>query len=101
MKKIIGLALALGFVLVAPAANAVEHATTQPKTAHPHKHHHHARQAVEPQTPARPPVVVEEPAPPPAGLAVRPYSQPGEGNNDGLSRDPDDCNMSCIDGNPD
>ena len=30
----------------------------------------------------------------------RPYAHPGDGDNDGLSRDPDDCNKGCIDGNP-
>jgi hypothetical protein len=30
----------------------------------------------------------------------KPYAHPGDGDNDGLSRDPDDCNKGCIDGNP-
>jgi hypothetical protein len=30
----------------------------------------------------------------------RPYAHPGEGDNDGLSRDPDDCMKGCIGGNP-
>ena len=30
----------------------------------------------------------------------KPYAHPGDGANDGLSRDPDDCNKGCIDGNP-
>jgi hypothetical protein len=29
-----------------------------------------------------------------------PYAHPGDGDNDGLSRDPDDCNKGCIGGNP-
>jgi hypothetical protein len=29
----------------------------------------------------------------------KPYARPGDGNNDGLSRDPDECNKGCIDGN--
>ena len=28
-----------------------------------------------------------------------PYAHPGIGDNDGLSRDADDCNKGCIDGN--
>jgi hypothetical protein len=30
----------------------------------------------------------------------KPYAHPGDGDDDGLSRDPDDCNKGCIDGNP-
>jgi hypothetical protein len=30
----------------------------------------------------------------------KPYAHPGDGDNDGLSRDPDDCMKGCIDGNP-
>jgi hypothetical protein len=30
----------------------------------------------------------------------RPYANPGDGDDDGLSRDPDDCNKGCIGGNP-
>jgi hypothetical protein len=30
----------------------------------------------------------------------QPYAHPGDGDNDGLSRDTDDCNKGCIDGNP-
>jgi hypothetical protein len=29
-----------------------------------------------------------------------PYAHPGDGDNDGLSRDPDECNKGCIGGNP-
>ena len=30
----------------------------------------------------------------------KPYAHPGDGDDDGLSRDPDECNRGCIDGNP-
>ncbi len=30
----------------------------------------------------------------------RPYAQPGEGDSNGLSSDPNDCNKGCIWGNP-
>jgi len=30
----------------------------------------------------------------------KPYAHPGDGDDDGLSRDPDDCNKGCIGGNP-
>ena len=29
----------------------------------------------------------------------KPYVRPGDGNNDGLSRDADECHKGCIDGN--
>jgi hypothetical protein len=29
----------------------------------------------------------------------KPYAHPGGGDDDGLSRDEDDCNKGCIDGN--
>ena len=31
---------------------------------------------------------------------LKPYAHPGEGDDDGLSRDPDDCMKGCIGGNP-
>ncbi len=36
----------------------------------------------------------------PANPMLKPYAHPGEGDNDGLSRDPDDCMKGCIGGNP-
>jgi hypothetical protein len=30
----------------------------------------------------------------------KPYAHPGDGDDDGLSRDPDDCMKGCIGGNP-
>jgi hypothetical protein len=50
--------------------------------------------------------VAHTPAPAPAPTApetnqmFKPYANPGEGDNDGLSRDPDDCMKGCIGGNP-
>jgi hypothetical protein len=35
-----------------------------------------------------------------SGNSAKPYAHPGDGDNDGLSRDPDDCNKGCIGGNP-
>jgi hypothetical protein len=45
-------------------------------------------------------------APPPApstpwpGSLFKPYASPGEGDDDAISRDPDDCMKGCIGGNP-
>jgi hypothetical protein len=41
-----------------------------------------------------------ESAPPPTNPMFKPYAHPGEGDDDGLSRDPDDCMKGCIGGNP-
>jgi len=30
----------------------------------------------------------------------KPYAHPGDGDDDGLSRDPDECMKGCIGGNP-
>jgi hypothetical protein len=43
-------------------------------------------------------------AAPPAPTTARPFLRPypeGQGDTDGLSRDPDDCDRGCIGGNPD
>ena len=41
-----------------------------------------------------------ESAPPQTNKMFSPYAHPGDGDSDGLSRDPDDCNKGCIGGNP-
>jgi len=38
---------------------------------------------------------------PNAGGRGDPYAHAGDGDNGGLSRNPDDCNKGCIGGNPD
>ena len=45
----------------------------------------------------RPGEAVESPQP---NQMFKPYAEPGEGDDDGLSRDPDDCMKGCIGGNP-
>jgi hypothetical protein len=61
------------------------------------RHHqgHHRTQAAPARTSNRP-VPTAERGSSPSGA----YAHPGDGDNDGLSRDPDDCNKGCIDGNP-
>ncbi|MGO9917165.1 MAG: hypothetical protein ACLQIB_21010 [Isosphaeraceae bacterium] len=88
-------ALAFGAVLVTPitadasgdAANSNQH----------HRVYHHAAKAekIRPHSAAQ---VPREPA-----LSLFPYFSPyprGQGDTDGLSRRPDDCNKGCIGGNP-
>ncbi len=40
------------------------------------------------------------PTAPQTNQMFKPYAHPGEGDDDGLSRDPDDCMKGCIGGNP-
>jgi hypothetical protein len=49
--------------------------------------------------PRAPAVATRAPAAIAPGL-LRPYPE-GQGDTDGLSRDPDDCDRGCIGGNPD
>jgi hypothetical protein len=63
------------------------------------RHHRHGRH----ETHAAPAPTSERPFPAPPDRfysPFKPYAHPGDGDNDGLSRDPDDCNKGCIDGNP-
>jgi hypothetical protein len=92
------IALALATVLSGSCA----YAQTEQPVVHHHTHHY-----------APHPVVHHHPAPAPVatapapqagafGLAlphIAPYPD-NQGDEDGLSRDPDDCNKGCIGGNP-
>ena len=49
---------------------------------------------------AQPPAGAVESGPPATNQMFKPYAHPGEGDDDGLSRDPDDCMKGCIGGNP-
>ncbi len=61
------------------------------------RHHHQGRHVTHgaPATTSKRSVPTAE-----SGNSVKPYAHPGDGDNDGLSRDPDDCNKGCIGGNP-
>jgi hypothetical protein len=84
MKSSILARFALGVALVALAACATGNTpAAQPPTGGPQ-----ARAVVTPAPAAVGP-----------GL-LRPYPE-GQGDTDGLSRDPDDCDRGCIGGNPD
>jgi hypothetical protein len=93
MRKMIGPATALGLVLAASAAPA---ANAGSALHHAHRHERAAqaadrpaRRAVQPQP--------DEPLLP----TMTPYTRSGEGDNNGLSRNPDDCATGCIGGNAD
>jgi hypothetical protein len=102
-------ALALAMALSGSLAAAAQ--TEQPTVHHHYRHnypshhtvHHHAAahgQARAPESMAasqRPGEAVESPQP---NQMFRPYANPGDGDEDGLSSDPDDCMKGCIGGNP-
>ncbi len=90
MRIAIALAITLGAFAVLPVVAA----SAEPAEPVPHHHHHKHRHPVE-HAPHR----AEHPTalgPAPETPGVR--SPPHEG--DGLSRDPEDCDMGCIGGNP-
>jgi hypothetical protein len=89
MKSSAGLVVAVCAVLAGSAARAENTAT---------RHHHQGRHPTHAA-----PAPTTKPSLPPAqsgNSQGRPYAHPGEGDNDGLSRDPDDCMKGCIGGNP-
>ena len=91
MRHSLGLAFALTIVTSVPAAteNAPVHRNA------PVRGHHAAQPAKKPPVPA-----VENSSQDTVHRPFTPYPHTGDGDNDGLSRDPDDCNKGCIDGNP-
>ena len=90
MKLAIGPTLALGVILAASTACAAEDAAHHPSSPSAIIRRRPLNIRARPSGHRAP--AVEEPA-------FRPF-RPGEGDTDGLSRDPDDCNMGCIGGNP-
>jgi hypothetical protein len=90
-------ALAFGVILAAPmAANASDDATWN----HHHRVYHRAYKAARIEG-IQPNSSAQVPAKPAPDLFpnIAPYP-PGQGDTDGLSRRPDDCNKGCIGGNP-
>jgi hypothetical protein len=67
----------------------------------PRRHHHgrHVTQAA-PALTAERPVPATESRPDMSHSLFKPYAHPGDGDDDGLSRDPDECMKGCIGGNP-
>jgi hypothetical protein len=87
----------LGLAIAGIAAVAISPAwATEPAPAH----RHHARHVTQPApaSVARQPAQAAESGP--FGAMFMPYARPGEGDNDGLSRNPDDCMKGCIGGDP-
>ena len=89
MKSYARLAVAMCAVLAVSAAWAE---STAPRNRHHGAHSTHAAPAPN----AKRSVPAADGGNSPSGT----YAHPGDGDNDGLSRDPDDCNKGCIGGNP-
>jgi len=87
----LGFAFVLTIIAAIPAAAQDAPA---PKNAPAPRHH-----ATQPATKRAVPAVQGSPQET-IDRPFTPYPHTGDGDNDGLSRDPDDCNKGCIDGNP-
>jgi hypothetical protein len=96
MWRFIGVAAALFLVADASSADATE----QPAPRHHGRHHVH--RTGRPASPAGAMTPAESrAAPSSAEPSMKPDAHPGDRDNDGLSRNPEDCNKGCIGGNPD
>jgi hypothetical protein len=91
------IALALATALSGSRA----YAQTEPTTVHHYHHHavHHHDVAHNPAVTSDRAGVAIESAPPQTNQMFKPYAHPGDGDEDGLSSDPDDCMKGCIGGN--
>jgi hypothetical protein len=89
MTRSLSFAFAVGVALATPSAAFAEESV---KPVHTH-HHHPAQRGATVQQPSAP-------APESAGSMFKPFAHPGDGDDDGMSRDPDDCMKGCIGGNP-
>ena len=93
MKNAIVIGLGAAGLLAVPALANEADIGAKPVTRHPiHSHVHHLYQAY--RAPEAPAPGVFAPLVP--GGALYPEEQ---GDDDGLSRNPDDCNKGCIGGN--
>ena len=92
MRSNLCLLVAMWAVLAASTAWAAENATSRH-----HRHHgrHVTHTAPAPTSERQVPTAAVDRFQP-----FKPYAHPGDGDDDGLSRDPDECNKGCIDGNP-
>jgi len=99
MKYSLGLTFALAIAASSAAAQDAPASKNAP-VAHHHRHHHTARPAATRPVPAAQSGTLGPIRPPIGPYHHGPYPHTGDGDNDGLSRDPDDCNKGCIDGNP-
>ena len=104
--------VALAFVASLAAPVAAPAQTAEPTTPYHHYqvhrfqgphhavHHHFVTHNPSQASAAQRPSAAVESVPLQTDQMFRPYAHPGEGDDDGLSRDPDDCMKGCIGGNP-
>jgi hypothetical protein len=90
MARLLVLAFTFAIGAAAVPAGADEGGAARPPSRRPAH-----RPAVEQPAPAAAPQSTS-----PFGSMFRPYAHPGDGDDDVLSRDPDDCNKGCIGGEP-
>jgi len=96
---VLALAVALSGSLASRANPYHVHHTYRSQNA---ARHHVARNAVQHPAPAaeQPSERMESPPPSALNQMFKPYAHAGDGDDDGMSRDPDDCMKGCIGGNP-
>jgi hypothetical protein len=95
MRSTACLVVAMCALLAASTAWATDNAAS--------RHHRHGRHVTHaaPAPTSKRPVPAAERAPPDMFHSLfKPYAHPGDGDDDGLSRDPDECMKGCIGGNP-
>jgi hypothetical protein len=97
VKALTTIALPLATLL---SGTLAAYAQTEQPTTHHHHHYVAHNPAPVPAPIAQRPGEPVENGPPQTNQMFKPYAHPGEGDNDGLSRDPDDCMKGCIGGNP-
>ena len=93
MSRNICLVVAIGAILTVSAAWAAS------ESGAPRRHRHVTHPAPPPTSERRVPAV-ESGSLDRFHSPSKPFAHPGDGDNDGLSRDPEDCMKGCIDGNP-
>jgi hypothetical protein len=99
------IALTLAALMLGPLAAFAQTDQPAPYRHDPvhryHRPHHIVHHRLVAHNPAEAPAAGPAGSPPPATNPMfKPYAHPGEGDDDGLSRDPDDCMKGCIGGNP-
>ena len=94
--------MTIALALVMALSGTRAYAQTEQPNAHHHTHHYAPHHAVHRQTAPAPAATAPAPQAGAFGLAlphISPYPD-NQGDDDGLSRDPDDCMKGCIGGNP-
>jgi hypothetical protein len=92
----------IALALATALSGSCAYAQTEQPIVRQHTHHYAPHHTVHHHTAPAPVVTAPAPQSGPFGLAlphIAPYPD-NKGDEDGLSRDPDDCIKGCIGGNP-